>query len=290
MQLKSKLLIIDLAVACCIAAAVLSGVLLWKRQRAREESEAGLDALRTVVMDAAGAGEPPGQRRAGEERAMPAGADGQKDGDGLSEEYDFFNQMRDRNKRLDGYSLLAAQNKDMAGWITVPGTRIDYPVMSSPDRPDYYLKHDFNKARSAYGVPYIDAACGTGEDCGNIMIYGHHMKDGSMFADLMNYTDREYYKKHRFFWFDTMEDAGLYEIVSVLRASALAGQDPVVELAYDRNEDGYSDYVEEVKKRSFYDTEVTADGGPLVTLITCEYTQKDGRLMIVAKKLESKGE
>jgi SrtB family sortase len=86
--------------------------------------------------------------------------------------------------------------------------------MQTPDNPDYYLKHSFEKAYSDYGVPYIDEACVTGIS-NNIVIYGHHMKNGSMFADLCKYTDKDFYENHKMIKFDTLSSLGEYEVVAV---------------------------------------------------------------------------
>ena len=104
------------------------------------------------------------------------------------------------------YGALFEQNEDFIGWIKIDGTKIDYPVMQSPNNPDYYLKHSFEKAYSDYGVPYIDEACATGIS-NNLVIYGHHMKNGTMFSDLCNYTDADFCKEHPIINFDTLTDA-----------------------------------------------------------------------------------
>lgn len=79
------------------------------------------------------------------------------------------------------YEALFAQNNDFIGWIRIDGTNVNYPVVQTPNKPDFYLKHSFDKSYSHYGVPYIDEACMTGIS-NNLVIYGHHMNDGSMWA------------------------------------------------------------------------------------------------------------
>lgn len=191
--------------------------------------------------------------------------------------------LRTRGERIGGYLELQAQNPDMAGWVSIPQTQIDYPVMQTKDRPDYYLKHNFEGERSSYGVPYAaeDSDLYNGN---NVIVYGHHMKNGSMFAGLGRYTEEAFYREHPWFWFDTPEGAGLYQIIGICTASASDG-DKLFTMARIDDEQGYKDYVEEIKRRSFYDTGVNASWGePLVTLMTCEYTTTDGRLLVVGKK------
>lgn len=94
------------------------------------------------------------------------------------------------------YDALFEQNNDFIGWIKIEGTNVNYPVMQTPNKPDFYLKRSFDKTYSDYGVPYIDEACMTGIS-NNLVIYGHHMNDGSMFADLCKYTDADFTRSIR---------------------------------------------------------------------------------------------
>ena len=114
------------------------------------------------------------------------------------------------------YSALFDQNNDFIGWISIEGTNVKYPVMQTPDNPDYYLKHSFEKTYSDYGVPYIEESCAVGLS-NNVVIYGHHMKNGSMFADLCNYTDKNFYEEHKTIQFDTLSSLGQYEVVAVFK-------------------------------------------------------------------------
>lgn len=94
------------------------------------------------------------------------------------------------------YDALFEQNNDFIGWIKIEGTNVNYPVMQTPNKPDFYLKRSFDKTYSDCGVPYIDEACMTGIS-NNLVIYGHHMNDGSMFADLCKYTDADFTRSIR---------------------------------------------------------------------------------------------
>ena len=79
------------------------------------------------------------------------------------------------------YAAVYEQNPDFVGWISIDGTNINYPVMQTPGNPDFYLKHAFDKSYSDYGVPYVQENCDL-EQSDNVVIYGHHMKNGSMFS------------------------------------------------------------------------------------------------------------
>ena len=120
---------------------------------------------------------------------------------------------------LERYAELFAMNNDMAGWIQIEDTPINYPVMYTPDNPDYYLKHNFYKESSAYGVPYIAEHCDPMEPSDNVIIYGHHMNNGSMFAGLMNYEDRDFYERHKTVRFDTLTETAEYEVIAVFKTT-----------------------------------------------------------------------
>ena len=76
------------------------------------------------------------------------------------------------------YKTLYEHNDDFVAWISIDGTALDYPVMQSIGSPDFYLKRNFEKAYSDYGVPYVEEACAVGLSA-NTVIYGHNMKNGS---------------------------------------------------------------------------------------------------------------
>ena len=103
----------------------------------------------------------------------------------------------------DKYGEVYEQNDDFVGWICIEGTNINYPVMQTPDNPDFYLKHGFDKGYTDYGVPYVQEECDLASS-DNLIIYGHHMKNGSMFSDLCEYVSRDFYEQHKIIHFDTL--------------------------------------------------------------------------------------
>lgn len=182
------------------------------------------------------------------------------------------------------YGALFEQNADFIGWIKIDGTKIDYPVMQSPNSPDYYLKHSFEKAYSDYGVPYIDEACATGIS-NNLVIYGHHMKNGTMFSDLCNYTDADFCKEHPIINFDTLSGFGEYQVVAVFKFDT-NHEDFRYNEYTQMNEEQFKEFMSQVHARQCYDTDIDAEyGDQLITLSTCEYTYNNGRFVVVAKKV-----
>lgn len=186
----------------------------------------------------------------------------------------------------DKYAVLFEENPDFIGWITLPGTKIDYPVMSAPDKKDYYVKHNFHQEYSDYGVPFLQENCIV-DISDNLLIYGHNMKDGSMFSGLEAYADKAFYEKHRVVQFNTLVGFGEYEVVAVFRTVAYT---PEAFRYYDfveaANEQAFDKYIARCKELSLYPIAATAEYGErLITLSTCEYTQKDGRFVVVAKEV-----
>lgn len=114
------------------------------------------------------------------------------------------------------YQALKEQNPDFYGWISVEETVLNYPVMHTPNDPEYYLRRDFNGETSQSGVPFLSAFCYEG--CGNYIIYGHHMYDGTMFASLLSYADREYWEQHPLIRFDTMTESAQYRVMAAFYA------------------------------------------------------------------------
>lgn len=181
------------------------------------------------------------------------------------------------------YDALFGQNNDFIGWIKIDGTNVNYPVMQTPNKPDFYLKRSFDKSYSDYGVPYIDEACMTGIS-NNLVIYGHHMNDGSMFADLCKYTDADFCKEHPTIAFDTLSSLGKYEVVAAFKFDTNRETFKYNEYTL-MDEAQFAEFMENVHARQLYDTGVTAEyGDQLLTFSTCEYTYPNGRFVVVVKK------
>ena len=185
------------------------------------------------------------------------------------------------------YQELYLQNNDMVGWIKVEDTKINYPVMQSKDNPNFYLKHGFDKAYTDYGCPYVQENCDMELPSDNIIIYGHHMNDGSMFAGLMKFKDKSFWEKHKTVSFDTLTDRQTYEVIAVFKTVVYTDSPDsfkYYQFVNAETADDFTAYVERCKELSLYDTGVTTEyGDKLLTLSTCEYSRTNGRLVVVAK-------
>ena len=124
---------------------------------------------------------------------------------------------------LAEYGELYLQNTDMVGWLSIAGTNINYPVMQTPNNPNYYLKHNFEKEYSDLGTPYVQENCDL-LTSDNLVIYGHHIKGQKMFGALENYKSKDFYEEHKTFRFDTLTKRGEYEIIAVFKTVAFCGR------------------------------------------------------------------
>lgn len=185
------------------------------------------------------------------------------------------------------YQELYLQNNDMVGWIKVDDTQINYPVMQSVDNPNFYLKHGFDKGYTDYGCPYVQENCDIETPSDNLVIYGHHMNDGSMFAGLMKYTSKSFWKDHKTITFDTLNEHQTYEVVASFKTTAYDAEGfKYYYFVNAENEAEFDEYIHKCKKLALYDTGVTAQyGDKLITLSTCEYSRANGRMVVVAKKV-----
>ena len=177
-------------------------------------------------------------------------------------------------------------NNDIVGWLEIENTNMNYPVMQTKDRPDYYLRKNFYKEYSVFGTPYIDENCDI-ENGNNLIIYGHHINGNKMFGELENYKNEEYYNKHKFIEFYTLNEKAEYEIISVFKTTVYNDKGFKYYQYYNlENEKEFETFINKCKELSLYDTQKIAKyGDKLLTLSTCEYSQSNGRLVVVARKI-----
>ena len=188
---------------------------------------------------------------------------------------------------LPEYEALYEINNDLVGWLTIPDTNIDYPVMQSPYEKDFYLHRDFYKEYLYAGTLYARESCDVFAPSDNVTVYGHRMeKPGkNMFYELDKLKQQSWWETHRTFTFDTIYEHHTYEIVCVFKTHASEG------FPYHRFENAatkveFDEFVSTVKRLQFYETGVSAEyGDKLLCLSTCEYTLGDGRFVVVAKRI-----
>ena len=196
-------------------------------------------------------------------------------------------EIRDENGMLVEYGELYAMNPDIVGWIRMDDTKMDYPVMQTPDRPNHYLYKDFEGKQSVRGSIYIREECDMKEPSDNITIYGHNMRDGSMFACLNDYVHIDAWEKNPLIFFDTLYDYHVYKIFAVFKTTATIGKGFKYHNMIDaESKEAFDEFIGTCKELSFYDTGITPQyGDKIICLSTCEYTLENGRLVVAAVRI-----
>ena len=186
-----------------------------------------------------------------------------------------------------GLLALHGENPDCIGWIQIEGTVIDYPVMYHPAEENYYLHRDFYGEYSANGCLFLSELCSP-KTSDNLIIYGHHMNSGKMFAALDQYKNVQFYREHPLISYNTLQGEEIYQVIAVFCTPVYTGSDfPYYTFTKAEDTEDYQEYIEAVKGRSLYDTGIPAVYGErLLTLSTCEYSQRNGRIVVVAKRIQ----
>lgn len=188
------------------------------------------------------------------------------------------------------FAELYRQNPDFIGWLTIPGTKVDYPVMQHEGDNEYYIHRNFEEEWDGSGLPFMDLRSNYMLPTDNLLIYGHNMKTGTMFAGILKYDSEEYYQTHKTLTFDTLDADGEYEVIAAFYSQIYPEEDTEHFKYYEffdaGSEEEFNAYVEQVQALTPYkiDTEVSY-GDTLLTLSTCAYNTENGRFVLVAKQI-----
>ena len=190
---------------------------------------------------------------------------------------------------LKKYKDLYKQNKDLAGWLSIGGTVINYPVMQTGKKnPDFYLHNDFDKKESDHGTLFVDARNDIVNRDTNLIIYGHNMRDGTMFGGLKSFMDKDYFEKHQELVFDTIYEKAKYRIAAVC-LSKVNYQDDDTFRYYNflnaESKEEFQAFLANIQQLTVFDQNIDISyGDELLTLSTCNSYVQDGRLFLIAKK------
>lgn len=196
-----------------------------------------------------------------------------------------------KTERMILLEELQKENSDIIGWLQIEDSNINYPVLQGEDN-SYYMTHNYKKEYTKNGSLFLDKDYDWSLPSTNLLIYGHNNRGSNeMFASLMNYKDEEYYKTHKTIRLTTNKEDAEYEIIAVFLSRVYYKSETDVFRYYyfinAENEQEFNDYVQNSKDVSLYNIEATAQyGDQLLTLSTCEYSQEDGRLAVVARKIK----
>lgn len=263
--MKRNMMIVLAAVFAAIF--LFSGMMLWQDYRDQEASAEVFDNVANLIVEETQPAPEPSAEDAETQPAEPT-------------------EPAAEMTAYEKYAAVYAQNNDFVGWLCIEGTNINYPVMQTPEEPNYYLKRAFDHSYSDYGVPYVQENCALGIS-DNIVIYGHNMSNGSMFADLCRYEKKSFWEAHPIIHFDTLSGYGEYEIVTVFKTVAYSQEGfKYYHFVDTESEADFDAFLAQCRELELYDTGVDAEyGDQLITLSTCEYSRKNGRMVIVAKKI-----
>ena len=183
------------------------------------------------------------------------------------------------------YAYLYAANQDFVGWLKIENTSLDIQVVQSNDN-DYYLKRDFYKNSNRYGCPFMDYKNNTKELDDNTLIYGHHMSDGSLFANLDGFKTLEGYKKSPIINFSTLYQDYQFKVFAVFISTSSPSTDNgfnymITDFASDEK---FNSFINEVRLRSIINTNVTVNANDkIITLATCSHEFDDARLVVMGR-------
>lgn len=195
--------------------------------------------------------------------------------------------IQEEKQILPQFAELYKENNELYGWIKIADTKINYPVMHSPDDPEKYLHSNFEQEYSYAGLPFLDARCSAESD--NLLIYAHNLLNGTMFRSLLKYENKDYWKAHPIIEFDTLYEEQSYEVMAAFYDRVYYKAEDVFKFyqfidAADEQE--YNEAIQNLKNKQIYETGVTAAyGDQLLTLVTCAYHTSNGRFVVVARKI-----
>lgn len=208
----------------------------------------------------------------------------QKQFDDMAQMITIEENTDDGNDNDSGITDLINQNPDCIGWIRISGTKMDYPVMQTKDNPQYYLRRDFNKQYSYLGTPFMDSRCDINYD-NNLIVYGHNMKDGKIFADLLKYREKAYCQEHNIIHFITPNGVHEYEVIAVCKVK---NDDEWYGYTGQTDKESFGNLISHIKNKSLYFTQNEIQYEDyFLTLSTCEYSQTNGRLIVIAERSDT---
>lgn len=246
--------------------AVCSGVLFYQLYLLPRQSDEEMEAARCLYR---------GESSSAPQSSSPAAS---SSSDGSAPE----------RKKLS-FSELQAVNRDVKGWITIPGTAVDYPVLCPPaGRPDYYLTHDWEGNQTKYGSIFLYRTDSGTSARKNTILYGHSMKDGRMFAQLLYYTEVSFYDLHPVVLFQMGNDKAAWKIFAVIKVNTDPSQGKPFDYQKTRfaSSGDFSDFLSQVKLRSVLSLPVDLKSSDsLLTLSTCSYEFDGFRTVIFARRI-----
>ena len=190
---------------------------------------------------------------------------------------------------IDWMADLYAENPDIVAWIEIEGTKLNYPVMFTPDDEEKYIYKDFEGNYDLAGLPFIDKDCSMDPESDNIIIYGHNMMNGKAFRTIFEYNSREFFEEHPTIKFTTLYEERTYEVVSVFYDKVYFKSDTCFmfyQFIDAETEEQFDEAVEYFIRNSTIDTGVVPEyGDNFIMLVTCSAHVEHGRYVLVAREV-----
>ncbi|MDR0874809.1 MAG: class B sortase [Clostridiales Family XIII bacterium] len=196
---------------------------------------------------------------------------------------------------LPYYEKLRDQNGHFVGWLSIPGTNVNYPVMQTKQEPEYYLYRDFHQKDAPSGSLFVSELSDVERPSDNVIIYGHRMKTGAMFGNFGKLLEPEYLAEHDLVIFDTFANRNEYQIWCLFTEAVDTGS--TNEFKYYNYSDfqGEIDFANFLSQAKSYANIVNPDVSPkygdkILLLSTCEYSHDNGRLVAVCVRTSPESE
>ena len=174
-------------------------------------------------------------------------------------------------------AALAEENPDCVGWITIPDTGIDYPVMYTPDDPEHYLRRDFSGNSASHGTPFLDGRNQDTVENQNLILYGHNMMDGSMFKPLISYLEPSFRETHQEIYLELSEKQYQYDVLAVVETST---KSPLYTFTSLADPAVAADFRATLLRETDLDVVHQAEG--YLTLSTCNNGGGNSRVLVIA--------
>lgn len=184
---------------------------------------------------------------------------------------------------------LYEQNPDIVAWVTITGTKLDDPVVYTPEDENKYLYLDIEGNYSKSGTLLMETDCSWDPESQVLIIYGHHMENGTKFGSLLEYRKQAYWEEHPTILLKTLYEEREYEIIAAFYDQVYYKTDTCFKFYQfidPADEEAFNEGIAYFKKKAKYDTGVTAEyGDSLLMLVTCSYHVENGRFVVVAREI-----
>lgn len=272
-------IILCICLAVCLTALGVSGFMLYNDYAQRQNDQNAFEQLNEVTR---ATNDEAIDEAVSDETTLPNTTKSTTFDDDTAakvDEQEFVHLAGDTYRNhIHDFKTLREINSECVGWLSIYGTTIDYPVMHTPNNPEKYLNLNFYGDYSVSGVPFLDAECKLNGD--NMIIYGHDMNAGTMFAPLLNYESKSFAQQHSVIQLETEQGVKKYSVYSVAK---IKSNDMFYNLKNAPNKAYFEQKIKDISQKALYTIgSHPKHGQKLITLSTCTNAGQDNRLIVIA--------